>query len=154
MYYPILLFCLVMFIFSIRSVIMKVLTKKLSTETILILVILINIVLVLLCYLFFFDKSKIKKEIITIINDPDSLYIWPTLFVIGIISVMFRFVYYSLIKNNNLYHVSLLFSTLPVFILIAGYFILNEKITRLHFIAMIFIIIGVILLENENGILT
>lgn len=152
--YPILLFLAVMFVFSLRSVVMKLLTKKISVETILIIVIAINLFLMLLCYCFLFDKKRIQTDLKLLLKDNDAYVLWVVLFIAGIVSVVFRYVYYNMIKEHNLYHVSLLLATLPIFVLTTSYFILGEIITMRHFIAMIVIITGVVLLESKGGILT
>ena len=56
--YALLLFFAVMIIFSIRSVVMKLLTKQISVETVIVIVVGINIMLVTLVYLMFFDKKQ------------------------------------------------------------------------------------------------
>ena len=59
-----------------------------------------------------------------------------------------------MIKVHKLYHVSLLLATLPVFVLLSSYFILGEKINYKHLVAMFIIIVGLIMLETHQGILT
>ena len=54
--YALILFVLVMIVFSLRSVVMKILRKKISVETVLVMLVGINFFLVLIAYLLFFDK--------------------------------------------------------------------------------------------------
>lgn len=143
-----------MFVFSLRSVVMKLLTKKISVETIIMIVIAINLSLITLCYLFLFDKKRIHSDMDLLLKDSDAYILWFVLVIAGIVSVIFRYVYYNLIKEHNLYHISLLLATLPVFVLIMSYFILGEDITSRHLIAMVIIVFGAILLESKQGILT
>lgn len=152
--YPILLFIAVMFVFSLRSVVMKLLTKKISVETILIIVIGVNLLLMMLCYFFLFDKKRIQSDLNLLLKDSDSHVLWAVLFIAGTVSVVFRYVYYNMIKEHNLYHVSLLLATLPIFILITSYFTLGEVISTRHILAMAIIICGAFLLESKEGILT
>ena len=152
--YPILLFITVMFVFSLRSVVMKLLTKKISVERIHMIVIAINLSLISLCYLFLFDKKRIHSDMGLLLKDSDAYILWFVLIIAGIVSVIFRYVYYNMIREHNLYHISLLLATLPVFVLIMSYFILGEDITSRHLIAMVIIVFGAIVLESKQGILT
>jgi drug/metabolite transporter (DMT)-like permease len=152
--YPILLFIAVMFVFSLRSVVMKLLTKKISVETILMIVIGINLLLMMLCYFFLFDKKRIRSDFNLLLKDSDSFILWSVLLIAGMVSVVFRFVYYNMIKEHNLYHVSLLLATLPIFVLVTSYITLGEEITSRHLLAMAIIISGALLLESKGGILT
>ena len=152
--YPILLFIAVMFVFSLRSVVMKLLTKKISVETILMIVIGINLLLMMLCYFFLFDKKRIRSDFNLLLKDSDSFILWSVLLIAGTVSVVFRFVYYNMIKEHNLYHVSLLLATLPIFVLVTSYITLGEEITSRHLLAMAIIISGAFLLESKEGILT
>ena len=145
--YPI-LFIAVMFVFSLRSVVMKLLTKKISVETILMIVIGINF------SIFLFDKKRIRSDLNLLLKDSDSFILWSVLLIAGTVSVVFRFVYYNMIKEHNLYHVSLLLATLPIFVLVTSYITLGEEITSRHLLAMAIIISGAILLESKEGILT
>ena len=151
--YPILLFIAVMFVFSLRSVVMKLLTKKISVETILMIVIGINLLLMMLCYFFLFDKKRIRSDLNLLLKDSDSFILWSVLLIAGTVSVVFRFVYYNMIKEHNLYHVSLL-ATLPIFVLVTSYITLGEEINSRHLLAMAIIISGALLLESKEGILT
>lgn len=151
--YPI-LFIAVMFVFSLRSVVMKLLTKKISVETILMIVIGINLFLMMLCYFFLFDKKRIRSDLNLLLKDSDSFILWSVLLIAGTVSVVFRFVYYNMIKEHNLYHVSLLLATLPIFVLVTSYITLGEEINSRHLLAMAIIISGALLLESKEGILT
>ena len=152
--YALLLFLAVMIIFSIRSVVMKLLTKQISVETVIVIVVGINIMLVSLAYLMFFDKKRISNDIQTLMSSSDAPLLWTFLIFAGAVSIGFAYVYYNLISVYKLYHVSLLFSTLPVFILIAGYIFLGETISYKHLIAMFVVITGLVMLESSKGILT
>ena len=59
-----------------------------------------------------------------------------------------------MIKEHNLYHVSLLLATLPIFVLVTSYITLGEEINSRHLLAMAIIISGALLLESKEGILT
>ena len=65
-----------------------------------------------------------------------------------------HFVYFNMIKIHKLYHVSLLLATLPVFVLLSSYLILGEKINYTHLVAMFIIVVGLVMLESHQGILT
>tara|TARA_B100000123_G_C25463420_1_gene311411 strand:+ start:93 stop:554 length:462 start_codon:yes stop_codon:yes gene_type:complete len=152
--YALLLFFAVMIIFSIRSVVMKLLTKQISVETVIVIVVGINIMLVTLVYLMFFDKKQISEDLKVLMSSPDAPLLWTFLVFAGAVNIGFAYVYYNLISVYKLYHVSLLFSTLPVFILIAGFFFLGETISYTHLIAMFVVVTGLVMLESHKGILT
>mgnify|MGYP005715994759 FL=1 len=152
--YALLLFFAVMIIFSIRSVVMKLLTKQISVETVIVIVVGINIMLVSLVYLMFFDKKQISEDLKVLMSSPDAPLLWTFLVFAGAVNIGFAYVYYNLISVYKLYHVSLLFSTLPVFILIAGFFFLGETISYTHLIAMFVVVTGLVMLESHKGILT
>ena len=50
--YAVLLFIMAMFIFSVRGVVVKMLTKKVSVETVMVMIAGINLTMILLAYLF------------------------------------------------------------------------------------------------------
>ena len=152
--YALLLFFAVMIIFSIRSVVMKLLTKQISVETVIVIVVGINVMLVTLVYLMFFDKKQISEDLRVLMSSPDAPLLWTFLVFAGAVNIGFAYVYYNLISVYKLYHVSLLFSTLPVFILIAGFFFLGETISYTHLIAMFVVVTGLVMLESHKGILT
>ena len=152
--YVLILFVLAMFVFSGRSVVMKVLRKKISVETVLVMLVGINFFLVLISYLLFFDKKRIAEDMELLTTSPDAPVLWSILVFAGMVSVGFGYVYYHAISVYKLYHISLLLATLPVFTLISAYFLLGEKITPTHLISMVIIIFGLVVLEYDKGILT
>ena len=152
--YPILLFLLAMFIFSIRGVVIKMLTKKVSVETVMVMVAGINLLMILLAYVLFFNKKRINEDMTLLMSSENAPVMWSILVFAGMVSLGFAYVYFHMIKHHKLYHVSLLLATLPVFVLVSSYFILGEKINYKHLVAMFIIIVGLIMLETHQGILT
>ena len=152
--YALILFVLVMIVFSLRSVVMKILRKKISVETVLVMLVGINFFLVLIAYLLFFDKKRIKEDAVLLLTSPDAPAMWSILIFAGIVSVGFGYVYYHAISVYKLYHVSLLLATLPIFVLLSAYFLLGEKITPTHLVSMAIIIFGLVILEYDKGLLT
>ena len=152
--YPLLLFLIAMFIFSVRGVVVKMLTKKVSIETVMVMIAGINLLMILLAYMFLFNKERINQDMKLLMTANDAPMLWGILIFAGMVSLGFAFVYFHMIKVHKLYHVSLLLATLPVFVLLSSYFILGEKINYKHLVAMFIIIVGLIMLETHQGILT
>ena len=152
--YAVLLFIMAMFIFSVRGVVVKMLTKKVSVETVMVMIACINLTMILLAYLFLFNKERINRDMNLLITAKDAPLLWGILIFAGCVSLGFAFVYFNMIKIHKLYHVSLLLATLTVFVLLSSYLILGEKINYTHLVAMFIIVVGLVMLESHQGILT
>ena len=90
--YALLLFFAVMIIFSIRSVVMKLLTKQISVETVIVIVVGINVMLVTLVYLMFFDKKQISEDLRVLMSSPDAPLLWTFLVFAGAVNIGFAYV--------------------------------------------------------------
>lgn len=152
--YAVLLFIMAMFIFSVRGVVVKMLTKQVSIETVMVMIAGINLLMILFAYLFLFNKERINKDMNLLTTTKDAPLLWAILVFAGAVSLGFAYVYFHMIKVHKLYHVSLLLATLPVFVLFSSYMILGEKISYTHLVAMFIIIVGLVMLETHQGILT
>lgn len=152
--YVSLLFVLAMFLFSLRSVGEKILTKTITVETMLLVIICLNVIIGLVMYLVVVDKKRVHADINTLVTSENAPTVWLILTYVSIIGVLFAYIYYYLIKTHKLYYVNLLLATFPVFIVVSGYIFLNERITVRHIVSMIVIILGVMLLEYDNEILS
>lgn len=128
---------------AIRDVIYKKLVHKSSPESLILLFVIANIFVGLFLYTFVFERAKIHNDFSTLINIEHT----PLIIFSSIVGLLFTYYYYIIIKTEKLYFVNLIFAVYPVFIAIAGYYFLNQKITTNELFAMIVIITGVIMLN-------
>jgi len=137
------IFLLIFGALAIRDVIYKILVHKASPESIVLLFIVTNIFVGLFLYIFVFERAKIHNDfnnLLTIENAPLIIFS-------SIVGLTFTYYYYTIIKTEKLYFVNLIFVMYPVFIAIAAYYFLNQKITINEIFAMIVIITGAIMLN-------
>ena len=65
-----------MFIFSVRGVVVKMLTKKVSIETVMVMIAGINLLMILLAYMFLFNKERINQDMKLLMTANDAPVLW------------------------------------------------------------------------------
>lgn len=87
------------------------------------------------------------------IADPDALSIdvihMLTLIIVGILNILVLWFYLMALKDEEASVAIVFYQLVPVFGLVLGYFILNEVITQMQFIAMSIVILGTTIIAFE-----
>lgn len=129
---------------AFRNVILKKMVVKFQPESVLIALILMNVVIGLGLYLFFFDrKESINKDLTSLLKREN---LWLVVFG-SFVGVLFTYFYYTLIQEENLYYIHVHLSMFPIFIVILGFLLLNEKPNVGEIVSMGIIITGILMLN-------
>ena len=104
------------------EVLYKNVNKKVSIETVMVMIAGINLLMILLAYVLF-NKERINQDMTLMM--PMMLLLWGILIFAGMVSLGFAFVYFHMIKVIS-FIMSLLLATLPVFVLLSSFFIIEN----------------------------
>lgn len=94
---------------------------------------------VALPFLFIADPGVFKIDVIHML----------TLIIVGILNILVLWFYLMALKDEEASVAIVFYQLVPVFGLVLGYFILNEMITKMQFIAMSIIILGTTIIAFE-----
>ena len=132
-------------IFGISPVINKYFLTFISVEGIILFSGLFYSLFILL-YLLFFYQDNITKDF-HVLNQNKHLYVLLGLSAFFIFIVA-NYFYLTVIKNNSAYLITAIVAAYPIFTAILGYFLLNEYISIAHSVGIMFIFLGVFLLNQ------
>lgn len=101
-------------------------------------------VLMTIVMLFMHSPANLLKELNQFYNKINPIYF---LFWVFFIYILAMIVYYRLLANHHTFLVIALTSIYPLVTLLAAYFIFKEKPKPIHFLAVLLITIGIVLIQ-------
>ena len=144
MYNYIFLALIISFLWGIQPVFYKHLLKKFDRITIM----LFSSIIYFLCVTIFsiINKKKILSDIHKFTFNDIFILVGVSIFTIFVTNM----IYYYILKNHKSSIISALIYSSPIFTLIISYLYLNERLDKNGFLGIISIIIGVILISQNN----
>ena len=117
-----------------------------SAETILFISSVAFFILMSLIMLFYHTPTSLWKEVTTFYNKINILHFLLWIFLLYILSII---IYYSLLSKHHTFLVIALTSLYPLVTLLASFYLAKIKPKPIHFIAILFITVGVVLVQLD-----
>lgn len=128
-------------LFAINPIINKYLLKYISVKSLILIsgfaYVFISTILIILLY----DK-ELQNDFNKLFENSGK-YLWLIVLLIPLMHLITHYFYFSLIRDYKTYFITALVASYPLFTALFGYLILNETITILHIIGIIFIVCGI-----------
>ena len=132
---------------GLRPIVNKHLLKIVETNSLIVISGIINFIFILL-YLLFIEKDKVIQDFHKISKDKTAMAL--LIFITFTIFIVIDYLAYELFKKHKVYVVESIIAIYPLITIAIGIFILDEHITYMHLLGIIFIITGVIILVQPE----
>lgn len=132
-------------LFAINPVINKYMLQYISVINLVLLSGVAYVFISAILIFFLYDKD-FQKDFNKLFNSGNK-YLWLIVLALPVIHIITHYFYFSLIRDNKTYFVTALIASYPLLTAIFGYLILNETFSFIDIIGIIFIIIGVTILN-------
>ena len=130
-------------LFAISPVVNKYLLQFISVKSLVLLTGMAYILTSSLLLFLFYD-NEIEKDILHLFKN--GKYLWLILLILPLMHIITHYFYFSLIRDYKTYFVTALVASYPLLTALFGYLVLNETISLIHVIGILFIVTGVSLL--------
>jgi drug/metabolite transporter (DMT)-like permease len=130
---------------GLRPIINKHLLKLINVNSLIVFSGIINFIFILL-YILFIERDNVIKDFHKIRNDKTALFLM--VFITFCIFIVIDYATFELLKIHKAYLIESVIAIYPLITMLFGYLILNETVSYTHFLGVIFIITGIILLVH------
>ena len=128
---------------GLRPIINKHLLKLINVNSLIVFSGIINFIFIL-SYILFIERDTIIKDFHKIKNDKIALLL--LVFITFCIFIVIDYATFELLKIHKAYLIEAVIAIYPLITMLFGYLILNETVSYIHFLGVIFIITGLVLL--------
>lgn len=128
---------------GLRPIINKHLLKIINVNSLIVFSGIINFIFILL-YILFIERETIIKDFHKIRNDKTALFL--LVFITFCIFIVIDYATFELLKIHKAYLIEAVIAIYPLITMLFGYLILNETVSYIHFLGVIFVITGLALL--------
>jgi len=131
---------------GLRPIINKYLLNIINVNSLIVISGIINFIFILL-YLLFIEKDTVVKDFNKLLNNNNKIWLYLLIFITFAIFILIDYITFKLLKNNKAYLIESIIAIYPLITILFGYIILNESISYKHFLGVLFIIFGIVLLS-------
>jgi drug/metabolite transporter (DMT)-like permease len=136
---------IVLFLFAINPIINKFILRFISVKSLILFTGFAYFVVAGLC-LFFLNDKTIQNDLQTL-NKPANRYLWAFIIGFPIVHLITHYFYFSLIRDNKTYLATAIVACYPLLIAVFGYFILGEQVVAMDLLGILFIVIGLSIIQ-------
>ena len=131
---------------GLRPIINKYLLNIINVNSLIVISGIINFIFILL-YLLFIEKDTVVKDFNKLLNNNNKIWLYLLIFITFAIFILIDYITFKLLKNNKAYLIESIIAIYPLITILFGYIILNESISYKHFLGVLFVIFGIVLLS-------
>jgi drug/metabolite transporter (DMT)-like permease len=137
---------IVLFLFALNPIMNKYMLQFITVKS-LILFTGFAYFLVAMVLVFFMNDKTIQTDFQTLNKSPKK-YLWLFIAAFPLIHMLTHYFYFSLIRDNKTYLATAIVASYPLLTAILGFLFLNESFTIIHIVGILFIIMGVSILNT------
>jgi drug/metabolite transporter (DMT)-like permease len=136
---------IVLLLFAINPIMNKFMLGFISVKSLILFTGVAYFVIASLCLLFLNDKT-IQNDLLTL-NKPTNRYLWVFIVAFPIMHLITHYFYFSLIRDNKTYLAAAIVACYPLLIALFGYFILGEQVVAMDLVGILFIVVGLSIIQ-------